>query len=286
PIQAIPLVESGAADAFGLTPQEIAVACGSHSGEQVHVDAVREMLGRAGLRPEDLRNGPPESPGEERLRQNCSGNHAGLMIAARHLGLDVPSYVKSDHPLQVTIRGLHAQLAGIDVNEVTVGIDGCSVPAFALSLEEMARAYGRFADPAYAESSGGARGEAIARLSGVMMAQPLMVAGTNSEDTDLMGAAPGQVCCKVGAESVWCFGFPGRGGAAIKVEDGAARPRSVIAVEMLRQAELLPAPAVDAYAARHVTPTVDARGQVTGQMRPAFRLRVPGPAGLSAPRRR
>jgi L-asparaginase II len=272
PIQAVPLVESGAADAFGLTEVELAVACGSHSGEDVHADAVRSMLGKAGLDPAQLRNGPPDSPIDDRLRQNCSGNHAGVMVTARHLGLDVESYVDLAHPVEQRIREVHAHLAGIDVDAVEVGVDGCSIVCFALSLVEMSRAFANFCDPAYAAAQEPRLGEALSRLSQAMMNQPLMVAGTNGHDTDLMEAAPGLVCCKGGAESVWCFGFPSAGGAAFKVEDGSFRPKSVIAVDMLRQAGLLPPDAIDRFAAKHLEPIFDARGNAVGEMRPAFTL--------------
>ena len=277
PIQAVPMVESGAAAAFELTDMELAVACGSHSGEPVHREAVRSMLAKAGLTPEQLRNGLPGSAIEERLAQNCSGNHAGIMVTARHLGLDVDSYTDPGHPVQKRIREVHAMLAGIAVEEVELGIDGCSVPCFALSLLEMSRAFARFCDPDFAESCEPPTGDALRRLAHAMMTQPLMVSGTNGGDTDMMAAAPGQVCCKGGAESVWCFGFPGQGGAAQKVEDGSFRPSSVIAVEMLRQAGLLPGEAIDQYAAKHLGPILNVRDEPVGEMLPIFKLVAPAP---------
>lgn len=276
PIQAIPLVESGAADAYGLSDTELAVACGSHSGEPVHVEAVRSLLDKAGLQSRQLRNGLPGSAIDERLAQNCSGNHAGIMVTARHLGLDVDSYTETAHPVQVRIRELHALLAGTDVSDVEVGVDGCSVPCFGLSLLQMSRAFANFCDPAFADRCEPPLGDALRRLSNAMMTQPLMVAGTDGWDTDVMAAAPGLVCCKGGAESVWCFGFPGRGGAAFKVEDGSFRPKSVVAVEMFRQAELLPPEAIERYAAKYLAPILDARDQPVGEMRPIFELARPG----------
>jgi L-asparaginase II len=158
PFQALALVCSGAADAFGITEEELAVVCGSHSGEPHHVQLVRSVLQKAGLDESALRCGihPPFDPGVRRalalageepnpLHNNCSGKHAGMLAAARHLGLSTADYVEPEHDIQIAIRGLLAFLAGLETEEVGVAVDGCAVPTFHVPLRGFALAMARLA---------------------------------------------------------------------------------------------------------------------------------------------
>jgi L-asparaginase II len=158
PFQALALVCSGAADAYGITEEELAVVCGSHSGEPQHVQLVRSVLHKAGLGDGDLRCGihPPFDPGVRRtlalsgeepnpLHNNCSGKHAGMLAAARYLGLPTASYVDPEHDIQIAIRGLLAFLAGLETDEVGLAVDGCAVPTFHVPLRGFALAMARLA---------------------------------------------------------------------------------------------------------------------------------------------
>jgi len=158
PFQALALLCSGAADAFGLDDEELAVICSSHSGEARHVDLVRSVLKKAGLRTEDLHCGihPPFDPGARRalvqsgaepevVHNNCSGKHAGMLAAAKHLGLSLEDYTDENHDIQIAIRGLLAFLSGLDAEEVEVAVDSCVAPTFYLPLRGFALAMARMA---------------------------------------------------------------------------------------------------------------------------------------------
>jgi L-asparaginase II len=279
PLQAIPLVESGAADAFGLAEEELAVACGSHSGEPRHVDAVNSMLLKGGLNVDDLLCAPAASPPTEESRRlalthNCSGKHAGMLLTCRHREWRIEKYTEASHPLQQWIHQIHAEFCGLSIEDIATGVDGCSVVCFATTIPRMATAFARFAEPSYWEDAAlPARATSVQRLRDAMMKHPFMVSGTDGDDTDLMQAAPGRVCCKGGAEGVWCFGFPGQGlGLAFKVEDGSFRPKAAVVVEALRQTGLLSAGEINAYAAHHMEPIYNVRGESVGEILPAFTL--------------
>ena len=221
PIQALPLVESGAADAFGLEDRHLAIACASHMGMEVHTQAAGDLLRRAGLGPERLRCGPhaPENREAadalaragrvpERLHNNCSGKHAGMLATCVHMGWDLDTYLDPEHPLQKRIREGLIDLSG---SAPILGTDGCGVPTFALPLRGMAQAFARLAS---------GRG---ARLGAAMSAHPELVSGPGHLNTDLLAACGLGVMTKGGAEGVWCYGA-GSVGVALKVEDGASRP--------------------------------------------------------------
>ena len=148
-LQTLPLVESGGADAFGLSPRELALACASHSGEPFHVEAVAAWLQRLGLGENDLACGAPTGPDGalSRLHNNCSGKHSGFLTVARHLGVETKGYEQPDHPVQRLALGAIAAMAGLDAATMPVAIDGCAAPAAALSLHALATAEARLADP-------------------------------------------------------------------------------------------------------------------------------------------
>ncbi len=174
PFQALALVCSGAADALKLTEEELAIICASHSGEPQHIELVQSVLRKAGLRTSDLRCGihPPFDPGARRalaaageepgpLHNNCSGKHAGMLAAARHLGLPLADYCDPRHDIQVAIRGLLAFLSGLDPEEVGVAMDGCAVPTFHLPLRSFALAMARLAAAGEGVDRGSRSGGAV-----------------------------------------------------------------------------------------------------------------------------
>jgi L-asparaginase II len=241
-LQAIPLVETGAADRFGLTAQEFALACASHNGEPRHVNAVASWLQRLGFSSDDLECGvhpPSHAPSAEALactgtpptslHNNCSGKHAGMLTLAKHMDVEIRGYIQPDHPVQQVIG--KALKAMTDLSPWPVpAIDGCGIPTFAIPLQHLAIAMARFANPTGLDPS---RAEACQRLAEAMMQHPEMVAGEDRPCTMIIKAVSGMVV-KVGAEGVYAAAWPERGlGLALKVEDGATRASSVALMALL-----------------------------------------------------
>ncbi|MDQ2090995.1 asparaginase [Marimonas arenosa] len=229
-IQALPLVESGAADAAGLTSEHLALACASHNGADIHVRRVRAWLADLGLSDDDLRCGGhiPRDEAEakciicgsghpEQVHNNCSGKHAGFLTLTKYLGAG-PEYVDADHPVQTAVRDAFEEVTGED--SPGFAIDGCSAPNFASSLKGMARAMAWFATASETD----ARGRAAVRLRQAMVAHPELVAGEGRACTELMRAMSGKVALKTGAEAYFGAILPEQGlGVALKMVDGQTR---------------------------------------------------------------
>ena len=242
-IQALPLMESGAFDAAGLTEPHAAFACASHYGSGLHVKMAQTWLADLGMGEADLRCGSHEPTDKvERnrlikadekpcqLHNNCSGKHSGMLTMNRHIKGDA-EYIEVDHPLQVQIKQAFEEVT----DEVSTGwgIDGCSAPNFATSLHGLARAMGRFAG---ATGTGDKRDRAMHRLTRAMAAFPELVAGDTSCDTELMRAMDGRVTLKGGAEAVHVAIIPElKLGVALKIVDGGYRASdSAIAALLVR----------------------------------------------------
>lgn len=243
PLQALALVESGAADRYAITEQELALACASHSGEPEHVALVRAWLARLGLDPSALECGahpPQHGPSAERLiaarrrpeavHNNCSGKHAGMITVACHLGAAVAGYSRADHPVQRLIAGVLCEMTGL-ADLPAPAVDGCGVPTYPLPLARLATAMARFGHATAGLPK--ARTAACARLGAAMTAYPRLVAGTGRLCSEIMAAAP-DIVVKGGAEGVYAAGLTKRGlGLALKVEDGAARAAQVALLALL-----------------------------------------------------
>lgn len=240
-LQALPLVESGAADAHGLTPSHLALACASHQGAALHTGMVTRWLSDLGLAEGDLRCGahePSDTVERDRLiragevpcqiHNNCSGKHAGFLTLTRHLkaGAD---YVDPDHPVQQAARAAFEEVTG--EASPGYGIDGCSAPNFATTVAGLARAMARFAA---ASGDGDTRDRAMHRLTRAMAAHPDLVAGEGRACTELMRAMDGRVAIKTGAEGVFVAIVPERRlGLALKIADGATRASEAAVVALL-----------------------------------------------------
>lgn len=234
PIQAIPLIESGALDHFGLGAREIALACASHEGEPLHVEIVDRWLKRIGLSASDLRCGVPEprcsaSEGEAcpctAAAHQCSGNHAGFLTTARFFGESTSEYVLPDHPAQARVYAVLGELAAIDVARAPKGTDGCGIPVIGIPLKSLATAMARLGDPVDLPKSLGA---AATRIVAAMYQEPYLVAGGGRACTALMQAAKQRLIVKMGAEGVYVAAIPHLGlGIAIKIDDGARRAAEV-----------------------------------------------------------
>jgi L-asparaginase II len=248
-LQALPLVESGAADAAHLPPQLLALSCASHQGAALHVGAVRDWLSGLGLAEADLRCGvhePYDRSERDRLiraeerpcqyHNNCSGKHAGMLTWTRHMKAG-PEYVDPTHPLQRAIRATFEEVT--QERSPGYGIDGCSAPNFATTVTGLARAMAFFAA---APESGTARQRAAFRLTRAMARFPEYVAGEGRACALLMRAMGGRVAIKTGAEAVFVAILPEqRLGIAVKIEDGNSRAsEAVIAALLVRVGALDP----------------------------------------------
>lgn len=232
PLQALPLIETGAADAFGLGSVELALACASHNGEPDHVEAVEAWLDRIGCGVDDLECGTEQAhldvdPTASAAWNSCSGKHAGFLTVARHLGVDTAGYIQPDHPVQELVRAALAETMRTALDPAEAGIDGCGIPVHPVPLHAIATGAAGFGAPAEWPP---ARVEAARRLAEAMVAQPWYVAGTDRLCTDLLAAGGGDVLVKYGAEGVQLVGLPRLGlGIAVKTEDGS-RPASEVAL--------------------------------------------------------
>lgn len=289
PFQAIPLVESGAADAFGFTPAELALCCASHYGEPRHQAAVAAMLAKVGLTANDLQCGIPY-PGDadeaarirvglvdpSPLQCDCSGKHTGMLATAVHLGYPVASYLDPEHPVQRTIRGVVAEVCRVPAHDLRFATDGCSVPTFGAPLRAFAAAFAALAAPEQTPAGAGREhAAALNRLRTAMTSYPENVAGTGDFITDLMRCAGGTVAAKTGAEGLVCLAVPKRGlGIAIRVADGTYRAHGVIAIGVLEQLQLVDPAVIAAVREQHSPQLRNHNGRHVGDLRAAFSLTV------------
>lgn len=277
PIQAIPLVESGAADRFGLGDTQLALACASHNAEPRHVAAVRAWLATIGLSEADLECGahaPTRLAMFERFLKegvpltpafnNCSGKHTGFLTTAVHLGEPTKGYIGARHPVQKRIAAIYGELGRFDPSRAPAGSDGCGIPTLGVPLRAMATAMAAMADPSRLEQ---ARVAAIVRIRAAMNAEPFFMAGTGRFCTRVNGALPGMAQIKTGAEGVYCGMLPTLGlGVALKIWDGATRASEVAMATILRHLGLLDA---RRYADALSPPVNNAVGARIGDIRPA-----------------
>lgn len=278
-IQALPLVETGAADAYGFGDRELALACASHSGEPAHVELAQAMLAKAGLDKSALECGAhwPSSHGAEialaraggspnALHNNCSGKHSGFLCTCVHAGIAHRGYVKAGHAQQEMVRDAMQSVTGAAHDVDHSAIDGCSIPTYAVPLKSFALGFARMAT---GRSFGPERAKAAKRLLSACMAEPFLVAGTGKADVALMQAAPGRIFVKTGAEGVYCAAIPELGlGIALKCDDGAGRAAEVMITAVL--AKLLGADeALAANLLEQANPPIESRiGAKVGALRP------------------
>lgn len=278
-IQALPLVMSGAAKAFGLGPDRLALACASHQGAPLHVNAVNRWLDELGLGDDDLICGTEASRDKDlrfqmirdgdrpcRVHNNCSGKHSGFLTLTKHLGAS-SDYVDPAHPVQKSVRDAFEEVTG--ATSPGFGIDGCSAPNFATTMLGMARAMAFFASAGERTDT---MSEAAQQLVGGMIAFPELVAGDTRACTHLMRAAKEPLALKTGAEGYFVAILPQRGwGISLKIADGATRAsNSAIAALLVRIGVL---DADNPEVARFLNPPVkNWDGLVTGEIRPVSGL--------------
>jgi L-asparaginase II len=295
PFQALLLLVSGAADRFGFTDQEVALACASHNGEPIHTELAASMLEKIGLGPEALKCGVHEPYSVEVARElrergeapnvlqnNCSGKHAGMLALALHLGAPTETYHKPEHPVQLAIGKTISQFADIAVEDLSVATDGCAVSVFGITVKAMALLYARLVSPS--ASFDEATRKACSRIVRVMNAYPELIGGTSDRlDTEIMKATPGRLVSKVGAEGVYtaginpCEEWPRGLGLALKIEDGDdRRARPTVVIESLRQLGVLDDDSLEALARYAFVPVLNRPGDIVGEIRAEFELKRAG----------
>jgi L-asparaginase II len=245
-IQALPLVETGAANRFGFGNAEIALACGSHAGTARHVTVARGMLDRLGLAETCLACGaalPTGTKAAQALAASgrppnafhhmCSGKHAGMLASAIALDQAIESYTSPDHPVQRQVRQAVSDLSGTEIDMSNSGIDGCAVPTWALSLETLARTFAKIAT---GDGLPPERRKSVEQILAACWAEPELVAGPGRADTVVMAALPGRIYMKTGAEGVYCGAIPQLGiGFALKIDDGALRASGAAVMPLIEQ---------------------------------------------------
>jgi len=283
PIQAMAVLESGAADQFGFSDSEIAVMCASHYGEPIHLETVLTILARIGCTPDDLQCGAATSlnptyamkmarEGVEpaALFNDCSGKHAGILALCTRMDWPLETYLEPEHPAQKTILETLARMACLPPASIAIGIDGCSVPVFALPLSSMARAYARLASPDSLEERDRQAAERIVRA---MTTYPEMIAGTGGFCTALLSVAGHHLVGKLGAEGIYCIGLREKNlGIALKISDGAFRAVWPAAVACLDQLGVLSEEESQALQSFRTMANRNDVGKAIGTIEPIFKL--------------
>jgi L-asparaginase II len=302
PFQALPFLEHGGAAAYQLSPREIAVICASHSGTDEHVAVIRNIQARVGVSESELLCGvhqPYDKPTAEALRErqeqatpnrhNCSGKHTGMLAYVKmkmDMGEEFPpglDYIDPEHPIQQEILHTFAEMCDLFVDQIELGVDGCSAPNFAAPLRNVALAYARLCDPEEGNVTPPERAAACRSIVSAMTSNPDMVAGPGRFDTRLMQVAGGSIVSKGGAEGYQGLGLmpgalgPGSPavGIALKIGDGDARGKvhSAVSLDVLRQMEGLSAKALQelsSFGPRF--PIHNWREIIVGDGYPAFNL--------------
>ncbi len=283
-LQALALVETGAANAFDVSEEELALACASHSGEPMHTGRVSAWLNRIGCTDGNLACGPHlpfheptahalirEGQQPCRVHNNCSGKHTGFLTLARHLKVSIDGYERPDHPVQVMVRETIANLCNVAAQTLPIGIDGCAAPNYAIPLQRLAQAMARLGDTASLAPS---RASAAKRLLKAWKSHPGLVSGTGRACADLIEASTGQTVVKTGAEGVFMAVLPEQGlGIALKIDDGASRAAEAVMARLLVLLSVASesAPAI----ARHLNPPIrNWRGDIVGERRTTAALGV------------
>ena len=276
PFQAMPVVADGAADAFGLDEEELALACASHSSEPVHLEIATRFLEKIGCTESDLACGPHTPLGHavaERVARggeqmtprwsNCSGKHAAMLALARHRGWDIAGYERAGHPVQDRLLAEVARWTAVPAADIGLAVDGCTTVCYALPLRAMAASYARFAVSNESPAQ---------RVRSAMTGHPRLIAGTARLCTELGLAWPDGIVAKVGADGVYSAALLESGhGIALKVRDGEMRAAQVALLAVLRQTLAAiggDAAPLDRLAARAELPVRNTRREVTGRVRP------------------
>ena len=274
-LQALPLVESGAADHFDLSNTELALACSSHSGEPRHTTTVHDWLTRLGLDDAALECGPHAPTNEKaatalilnqiefgRVHNNCSGKHTGMLTTARFLEEETHGYIEREHPAQQRWMDALGEMSDLDMHRLPWSRDGCGIPVIAMPLKAMATAFARIAVP---DDLAATRAGAIDRITTAIAANPFMVAGSGRLCTQIMELTGRRVIVKTGADGVYTAALRDKNlGVALKIDDGTGAAAEVAILAVLTKLDSLHTTELEALATRCRMPITNTRGVLTG----------------------
>jgi len=274
-LQALPLVESGAADHFQLSGAELALACSSHGGEPEHTAAVHNWLTRLELDDDALECGPHAPSNDKaaaalilnhvtpgRIHNNCSGKHAGMLTTARFLEEETHGYIEREHPSQQRWMDVLGEMADLDMHRLPWSRDGCGIPVIAMPLKSIATAFARIAVP---DDLSAARGSAIDRITAAIAANPFMVAGSGRLCTEIMELTGRRVIVKTGADGVYTAALMDKNlGVALKIDDGKSEAAQVTILAVLTKLDSMHVAELEALEQRCRMPITNTRGVLTG----------------------
>ena len=277
PIQALPVITTGAADRFSLTPAELAATSGSLNGQDFQVNAIKSILSKIGLDERSLQCGvhrPSHRPTAKKLEEegkkpsplhnNCAGKHSAMLTLCIHHGWPLNNYTSKEHPVQQLILKTVSSMTNTPVEEIGIGIDGCGVPVFFLPLKNLARSYARLTSTS---------DQATRQLMDAILSHPEMIAGDERVCTDIMRVLGNKVFAKTGAEGGYAMSLMEKGwGVAIKIEDGNMRALYPVIVETLRQLRVLSGEDEKSLGAYHHPLIVNHRKEVVGGINAQFDL--------------
>jgi L-asparaginase II len=292
PFQALAFLEMGGAEYYHLTEKEIALICSSHSGTDEHLQILEGLQRKVGIVETDLQCGAHSPYSQKTTDQllirgitprtnhnNCSGKHTGMLAFAKMIGAPLDSYLEPSHPVQQAILHTFAEMCGLEVNEIELGIDGCTAPVFAVPLPNTAIAYARLCQPVGLAED---RAKACRLITSAMAANPFMVAGPERFDTDGMTAGKGTFISKVGAEGYRAIGImPGKAagvetslGVTLKISDGdpVMRASSIVAMAVLKALNVLDHDQIAVLKSYDRRPVFNWRGKEVGEIRPTSEL--------------
>ena len=274
-LQALPLVESGAANHFSLSDEELALACSSHTAESMHTDRIRAWLRRLELDEDALECGP-HAPYDERaaaslirndiepgrIHNNCSGKHTAMLTTCCHLGEITRGYIERDHPAQARWFDALGEMADIDMQRLPWNRDGCGIPVVAMPLATIATAFARFAMP---DSLDRSRADAIERIGNAIAANPMMIGGTGQLASEIVAVTGRRLLVKSGAAGVFTATLADQGlGIALKIDDGDGTAAGIALIEVLRQLGALDDAEIEVLETRRRAPISNTRGVITG----------------------
>jgi L-asparaginase II len=283
--QQIPLLTSGAVEHFGFTQKEIAIFCGSHNGEAIHVETVRGILDKIGLTEDDLECGPQMPTLKEdahylikhdmepkRIQNNCSGKHAGFLAYCVYKKLPVKDYINPEHPLHQAIMKIVSEFHRYPLDKIKVGIDGCSAPIFAFPVKNQAIAYKNLVSPVEFDE---ATRKACKMMVDSITAFPEMIAGKRRYCTDLMKEAGGKLIGKTGADGIYSIGLvEQKYGICIKVDDGKMGPQYNVAQSVIEQLGILSSEQNKKLHGYVLQETKNFGGLLTGETRTCLNVKV------------
>ncbi len=283
PIQAFNVILGGAADHYHFTDAEIAILCASHYGEKFHIKTIESILEKIGLTENHILGGIVNSLSYDyalKMARNqanlnpmitdCSGKHVGFLSVCQFKGFPVDSYKELSHPVQQEILDIIQKMTDMKKEDITIGIDGCSVPVHAMPLKNMALAYARLANPDSLEEP--YRNTSF-RIFNAMNQHPEMISGTNGFCTDLIAATNGKLVGKVGAEGVYCVGMKDKNiGFAIKMESGGMNVLPPAVIRVLKFLNLLTKSELESLAKYDCIDNTNDLNQVVGKKRAVFEL--------------